>query len=356
MQKKITEAIAGMVVCDLQPASVVEKKGFQHLIQLMDPRYTIVSRQTLQYTIIPKKAKECFDSIVSKLENIRSVSVTLDIWSSRRMHSYLCVTAHIINNEWDMQMYLLDCSRIVGRHTASRIVSDLQEILEKYKIEDRIFTAVTDNASNMKKAFNYKETVSLYKDDDDDDDDVDNEELDSEEDVSGNDDSDNESNCLIEDGIKTFSVNRINCFAHTLQLTVSDGLKQAKKMNSLIKKVGKVVNHVKKSTIATEQLEKQCGMTLVAKNDTRWNSQLKMVRRILQVDTNSVVNHQRDLVLTSHEKILLKEFVTIYERFEDATDLIQSDKYASISLAVPTIISLKNTYCVLNHHAAIAME
>ena len=31
-------------------------------------------------------------------------------------------------------------------------------------------------------------------------------------------------------------LNRISCFAHTLQLKVSDGLKQAKQMNSLLKK------------------------------------------------------------------------------------------------------------------------
>ena len=65
-----------------------------------------------------------------------------------------------------------------------------------------------------------------------------------------------------------------------------------------------------------------------------------MVRRILELDTNAIVDHQRDLTLTFHDKSVLQEFVQIFERFEDATDLIQADKYVSISLAVPTIISL----------------
>ena len=107
-------------------------------------------------------------------------------------------------------------------------------------------------------------------------------------------------------------------------------------MNSLLKKIGKIVCHVKKSTNATEELEKQSGLTLVSKNETGWNSQLKMVRQILELDTNAIVDHQRDLTLTSHDKLLLQ----IFERFEDTTDLIQADKYVSISLAVPTIISL----------------
>ena len=111
-------------------------------------------------------------------------------------------------------------------------------------------------------------------------------------------------------------------------------------MNSLFKKVREIVGHVKKSTTGTEELEKQSGLTLVSKNETRWNSQLKMVRRILELDTNAIVDHQCDLTLTCHDKLLLQEFVQIFERFEDATDLIQTDKYVSISLAVPTIISL----------------
>ena len=52
-------------------------------------------------------------------------------------------------------------------------------------------------------------------------------------------------------------------------------------MNSLLKKVGKIIGHVKKSTTATEELEKQSGLTLSSKNETRWNLQLKMVREIV---------------------------------------------------------------------------
>ena len=111
-------------------------------------------------------------------------------------------------------------------------------------------------------------------------------------------------------------------------------------MNSLLKKLGKIVGHVKKSTNAIEELEKQSGLALISKNETCWNSQLEMVRRILELDTNATVDHQCNLTLTSHDKLLLQEFVQIFEKFEDATDLIQADKYVPISLAVSTIISL----------------
>ena len=48
------------------------------------------------------------------------------------------ITAHFISTGWDLQMYLLSCTQILGRHTASNITSEFQEVLIKYKIEDNI--------------------------------------------------------------------------------------------------------------------------------------------------------------------------------------------------------------------------
>ena len=45
---------------------------------------------------------------------------------------------------------------------------------------------------------------------------------------------------------------RSPCFAHTLQLTVGDGMKAAGGMHSVIAKVGKLVSYCKRSTAATD--------------------------------------------------------------------------------------------------------
>ena len=102
---------------------------------------------------------------------------------------------------------------------------------------------------------------------------------------------------------------RISCFAHTLQLTVNDGLKSCKHISSTISKASRIVNHVRKSTVATEKMENLFGKTLVAKNDTRWNSQLKMVQRIIEG------HRKKELQLTSCEKAVLRELVEVLEPF-----------------------------------------
>ena len=84
-------------------------------------------------------------------------------------------------------------------------------------------------------------------------------------------------------------------------------------------------------------METLYGKTLIAKNVTRWNSQLKMVRRIVEIDIQKVVE-KRHLHLTSYEKAVLRELVEVLEPFEEATDILQGDTYSSISLVIPSLM------------------
>ena len=68
-----------MVVKDLLSAAVVENDGFRELIAILDPRYTMVSRQHIQYTLLPKRAVEITVAIKSSLQSVKSCLVTLDI-------------------------------------------------------------------------------------------------------------------------------------------------------------------------------------------------------------------------------------------------------------------------------------
>lgn len=45
-RKTIDEAVFKMIVTDMQPVSVVEDKGFQSLLHVLDPRYQLPSRKS----------------------------------------------------------------------------------------------------------------------------------------------------------------------------------------------------------------------------------------------------------------------------------------------------------------------
>ena len=71
------------------------------------------------------------------------------------------------------------------------------------------------------------------------------------------------------------------CFAHTLQLVIHDGFKQAGSIGKVIAKASKIVSRVRHSTHVSDILEGE--RRLQANNVTRWNSQLKIIRSILSV-------------------------------------------------------------------------
>lgn len=148
-----------------------------------------------------------------------------------------------------MKSVMLACARFKGRHTADNIYQQYQETLSAFEISSRIASVVTDNASNMLKAFNFdipgfvdtQSTEDLTREDDGDFEDEPVESPDPEEDNST---------------LLSHLPERFPCFAHTLQLVIHDGLKDAGTQTSkLIAKASRIVSHVKKSTLATDVLE-----------------------------------------------------------------------------------------------------
>ena len=142
------------------------------------------------------------------LQEAESCSVTTDVWSSRRMHSYLGVTCHFItrNKKLAFESVLLSCSHLWGQHTGVNILAEFEEAVEKFNILQRLFRVVTDNASNMLKAF--PESVSLPGFDIDDDD------VDADDTVGCSDEEDE-----IDDLNDTSLIPKcISCFAHNLSV------------------------------------------------------------------------------------------------------------------------------------------
>ena len=110
----------------------------------------------------------------------------------------------------------------------------------------------------------------------------------------------------------------------TLQLCVSDGIKGCRRLQNSLAKAGKIVAHAE-VTIVTEKLEEEFHKVLIAKNDIRWNSQLMMVRHLLEVDDINGIVSKKDLHLSLIDKALLQELVQVFEQFEEATELVQGD-------------------------------
>lgn len=137
---------------------------------------------------------------------------------------------------------------------------------------------------------------------------------------------------------------RIPCFAHTLQLVVNDGLKQALSIQPALLKISKIAKLFHTSVVFAEKLE-QIGKTIPKANKTRWNSQFNTVEKILQIpssDLNEILTSikRMDLCLLAKDYQILNEFTSLLTLFTEATTLTQSENTPSISFIAPTVLNI----------------
>ena len=83
----------------------------------------------------------------------RDVAITTDLWTSRATESYINISAHFSDEEWNLQDKFLLTHEMPERHTAKHIAERLQESVKNFNIDERNISAIVqDNARNIKLA------------------------------------------------------------------------------------------------------------------------------------------------------------------------------------------------------------
>jgi hypothetical protein len=190
-------------------------------------------------------------------------------------------------------------------------------------INDKIFCVISDNASHMVKTFSFP--------------------------VPGYSDSDEQFwlyNDTIEDYCDLEESESENpfpkhkrCYAHSLQLVIKDAFEECgQTIQKVIAKISKVVSHVRKSVFSSEVLEDE--NRLQACNATRWNSQMHMIRSMVNIPDEKFEKLECASI-TAYDKKVLCEICKINKPFEDATLLVQREKNVSGSMVIPVTLGLK---------------
>jgi hypothetical protein len=155
----LTNLIVG---CSL-PISVVENNHFRKFVDVMDAKITPLNSKGVKRGI-DSLYQETKQDLYNELEKAECVSVTIDIWSDRKMRGFIGITVHFISQDLKLQSKLLACERFKGSHTGTKIAETVASICTSFKLNKKLHYIITDNASNMKKAF----TVFMLEEEDQD--------------------------------------------------------------------------------------------------------------------------------------------------------------------------------------------
>ena len=152
--KMLTDSLINNLIigCNL-PLSVVDNPHFRAFVHDLEAKYAPPCRQTLTYSLIPKLVEQKKASLQRLLDDSCYVSLTIDIWTDRRCHSYMAVTVHMVKDGC-CSSNLLAFKAVAGSHTGQKIADELDAIVAEYSLKDKICFVVSNNASNMIKAMN----------------------------------------------------------------------------------------------------------------------------------------------------------------------------------------------------------
>ena len=372
-QKLFTKSIVeNLIVKGGLPISLVECAGFRAFCCDIDPKLVVPCRRTVTDSILPQILADKRSAVNEILSDAMDVALTIDIWTDRRQHAFIGMTAHMFNCvSGKPSSLLMTFKSFKGSHTGESISQIVTEALAEFSIQDKVHYIVTDNASNMRKAMDFVFSPGPRGDieswlmsagtvDADDslsvtDGIVDDESL--YEDLPPD---DMDSVCII-------AGERIPCFAHSLQLTVRDGLQKTAVSRTAVAKCAKIANLVHQSAQFKEHFEEAFGRTrsVPSSNETRWNSVFQQISCVVSLDSSKLaatVNKagHANLALTVKETQQLRELVEILEPFSDSTDLAQGSTYVTVSCVVPILLSLNKKLNQLltrvKYHAPLVHE
>ena len=114
--------------------------------------------------------------------------------------------------------------------------------------------------------------------------------------------------------LETTIIDRLTCFAHTLQLTVKDGLNKLSSATSVLSKCSKLSNLFHQRTKFNEAFEEKFGQgrSIPKMNATRWNSHFHQLSSIANLDAVKLSDlvkstDHSNLVLNARDNAVLKE-------------------------------------------------
>lgn len=295
-KKELDQCLALMIATDMQPFNIVNDKGFQKFVKLLDPRYEIPNKGTVK-SIMTKLYTEAEVKLKEILQGIRWVAITTDCWTSVSTESYISATCHFIDKSFELKTALLSVKHLSDNHTSQNITNSLSETFTEWNIENKVVCIVTDNASNMIKA------CELLK------------------------------------------KRHLPCFAHSLNLAVQENLKLECVANLILKCKG-IVAFFKSSTVAMDLFKKEQSalnngqpLKLIQEVTTRWNSCYYMIKRLLETEKplNCTLLKLRKAPtpLGADDISILKDIMNCLECFEEATNKISGGTYVTISLIIP---------------------
>lgn len=311
----ISQALARMIGLDMLPISFAEGSGFKQFMLEIMPQYKLPASISIK-TTITQLYEECKNKVANFMSEIDYCALTTDNWTLNNMTSYITVTVHAIDKNWQPVSYVLDTEEIDERHASRSLNFKLSKITENWNLNDKIVACVHDNSPNIVAA------------------------------------------------VKQLQIpDNVSCVAYNLQLCINKAL-DYKELKPLISKCMAVADYFKHSNVATNALEVKQDQFDLPKHKlmqcvkTRWTTIQPMIERLFE-QRHAVTAVLADRTITSIslelsaiDFIHMEQLNLVLLPLERITALLSPENKPTLSIMQPVLESaislLKNIHLESN--------
>ncbi|KAL0231806.1 hypothetical protein GEMRC1_011210 [Eukaryota sp. GEM-RC1] len=155
--------ILNYIVSEALPFSQVESPSFRRLLKFLCSAEINMSRRTCQRQLL-----SCYSKLREKIgpplsTKATTVSLTVDLWTSKNHRSFLGVTLHFINSCFQPKSILADIVEVKSPYTGEAIAEAITSTCDSYCLSVKsvtldevvadlllpVLSVTSDNASNM---------------------------------------------------------------------------------------------------------------------------------------------------------------------------------------------------------------
>ncbi|XP_020534322.1 zinc finger BED domain-containing protein RICESLEEPER 2-like [Jatropha curcas] len=268
--------------------------------------------------------EDCFSTyeiekkrIKDLLKDVDKVNVTTYLWKSVQHISYMVVTCHFVDSNWQLQKQILNLIDIPPRHTGVVICDALHKCIVEWEIEDKVWTITVDSAAYNDVAIRLLKDNLLYK------------------------------NSLALNG-KLFHV---RCCAHILNLLVQNGLSE---IDDIVQNVRESVKHIVKTEsrcLIFSKIAKQFKLPskkLILDCGIRWDATYFMLSAALEykdIFTRYAKGDPSYIYLSSAEDWRkVKEVCSFLQEFNEVINIISDTEYPTSNLFLPELYNIKKLF------------
>jgi len=129
------------------PFLVTKYDGFRSFVSSLNPLFKVPCRTTAKNECM-KVFHEKKAALKETLQNESCrFSLTTDMWTSNQTLGYIVVTCHFIDAEWKLQKRIIKFIDVKTPHTGVELFNNIQNCIQDWSIEDRLFGITLDNAA-----------------------------------------------------------------------------------------------------------------------------------------------------------------------------------------------------------------